>query len=92
MNEVDSMMDSDASDVDPEIHDMDMHAVFTQLASGSGKIHKGREEPLCVRFADLQLEEEWGSDYSLCAKCFGREQSRKQDVAGAVSLQPFKIM
>jgi hypothetical protein len=79
LNELDSVMDSDDSDVDPAEADMDLYGYFVQLASGSGKIHKpssDREDyPACrshgTRYANLQVDEDWGLAYNLCTKCFG---------------------
>eukprot|EP00435_Cladocopium_sp_Y103_P061000 s40_g22.t1 len=79
LNEVDSALDSDDSDVDPDEADMDRFPFFIQLATGSGKIHKplegGDDQPACgsrgSRFTCLSLEEDWGTSYKLCSKCFG---------------------
>ena len=78
-NELDSVVDSDDSEVDPADADMDLFGYFVQLASGSGKIHKpssDREDyPACrshgTRYSNLKVDEDCGLAYRLCTKCFG---------------------
>ncbi|CAK9091074.1 Calcium-dependent protein kinase 5 (PbCDPK5) [Durusdinium trenchii] len=78
--------DSDDSLIDPEQGDIDFHPHFIQLATGYGRIHKPGEgvladKPACnavgKRFTRLVLDEDWGTGYDLCERCFGRVQGCK---------------
>lgn len=80
LNGVDDLVDSDDSSLDPQDTDMELYHLYVQLASGAGKVHKPSHAndgvPKCgshgTRFADLQIGHDWGLNYQLCAKCFGR--------------------
>lgn len=80
LNDVDDMVDSDDSQLDPTTADMELYPVFVQLATGTGKVHKpsfiDAAFPQCgshgTRFSDLQIGHDWGHNYSLCTKCFGK--------------------
>lgn len=76
LNLADEVVDSDDSAVAPEEDDMELYHLYVQLASGTGKVHKDAA-PRCgshgTRFSDLQIGHDWGHTYSLCTKCFGKD-------------------
>ena len=75
--------ESEDSDANPVVKDMELYANFVIKTHGNGKVHKPNHavfpdptKPWCGTagddWADLVLNEHWGA-YSLCSKCFGKD-------------------
>eukprot|EP00435_Cladocopium_sp_Y103_P034639 s1626_g9.t1 len=79
----DLLTDSPSSDEgeenDSECEDLEIFDHFIVVQSGRGKIHKPSKGddlvPACgivsANFVRLEVDENWGDNYELCARCFG---------------------